>query len=176
MGELWELLNSAQENIGGIPAKFVEQKKEEIKRKQVCKHCTRTVLNYIQQIILVSYLYTGFPHYLEGGGIEICQINVPNSLIKMLFAKKVIYIYFVSTLLTQTLFRSQIDLQFHCFYMEIHVSRDSEKWEHYIEDSSFPICSDIVCFKLIKYTAIYDMAVFMIGIIKADRYVKWQIF
>ena len=35
MGELWELLNSAQENIGGIPAKFVEQKKEEIKRKQV---------------------------------------------------------------------------------------------------------------------------------------------
>ena len=35
MGELWELLISAQENIGGIPAKFVEQKKEEIKRKQV---------------------------------------------------------------------------------------------------------------------------------------------
>jgi len=36
MGELWELLCSAQENIGGIPAKFVEQKKEEIKNRQVC--------------------------------------------------------------------------------------------------------------------------------------------
>lgn len=36
MGELWELLCSAQENIGGIPAKFVEQKKEEIKKRQVC--------------------------------------------------------------------------------------------------------------------------------------------
>ncbi|KAH3736285.1 hypothetical protein DPMN_042848 [Dreissena polymorpha] len=34
MGELWELLCSAQENIGGIPAKFVEQKKEEIKKRQ----------------------------------------------------------------------------------------------------------------------------------------------
>ena len=35
MGELWELLCSAQDNIGGIPAKFVEQKKEEIKKRQV---------------------------------------------------------------------------------------------------------------------------------------------
>ena len=35
MSELWELLCSAQENIGGIPAKFVEQKKEEIKKRQV---------------------------------------------------------------------------------------------------------------------------------------------
>ena len=37
MGELWELLASAMENIGGIPAKFLEQKKEEIKKRQV-KH------------------------------------------------------------------------------------------------------------------------------------------
>ena len=35
VAELWELLGSAMENIGGIPAKFVEQKKEEIKRRQV---------------------------------------------------------------------------------------------------------------------------------------------
>lgn len=34
--ELWELLLSAQENIGGIPAIFLEQKKEEIKLRQVC--------------------------------------------------------------------------------------------------------------------------------------------
>ena len=35
IGELWELLTSAQENIGGIPARFMEEKKEEIKRRQV---------------------------------------------------------------------------------------------------------------------------------------------
>ncbi|GAB6030385.1 Serine/arginine repetitive matrix protein 1 [Chamberlinius hualienensis] len=34
MGLLWELLLSAQENTEGIPAEFVEQKKEEIKKKQ----------------------------------------------------------------------------------------------------------------------------------------------
>ena len=33
--ELWALLLSAMENIGGIPAEFVEQKKEEIKVRQV---------------------------------------------------------------------------------------------------------------------------------------------
>ncbi len=35
ISELWELLSSAMENIGGIPAKFVEEKKQEIRRKQV---------------------------------------------------------------------------------------------------------------------------------------------
>ncbi|XP_013780163.1 serine/arginine repetitive matrix protein 1-like isoform X5 [Limulus polyphemus] len=34
MGELWSLLLSAEENIGGIPAQFIEQKKEEIKKRQ----------------------------------------------------------------------------------------------------------------------------------------------
>jgi serine/arginine repetitive matrix protein 1 len=33
--ELWDLLCSAQENISGIPTAFVEQKKEEIKKRQV---------------------------------------------------------------------------------------------------------------------------------------------
>ncbi len=33
--ELWDLLSSAMDNIGGIPAKFVEEKKQEIRRKQV---------------------------------------------------------------------------------------------------------------------------------------------
>lgn len=40
MEELWELLISAMENIGGIPAKFLEQKKEEIKQRQVTFCCT----------------------------------------------------------------------------------------------------------------------------------------
>merc|ERR1712178_106045 len=35
--ELWELLCSAQENIGGIPTKFIQEKKEEIKRRQAEK-------------------------------------------------------------------------------------------------------------------------------------------
>ena len=35
MQELWELLTSAQETIGGIPTKFLEQKKEEIRQKKV---------------------------------------------------------------------------------------------------------------------------------------------
>ena len=35
MQELWDLLASAQENIGGIPSIFLEQKKEEIRQKKV---------------------------------------------------------------------------------------------------------------------------------------------
>ena len=35
MGELWELLVSAQENIGGIPTAFLEKKKEEIRLRKV---------------------------------------------------------------------------------------------------------------------------------------------
>ena len=35
MQELWDLLTSAQENIGGIPSIFLEQKKEEIRQKKV---------------------------------------------------------------------------------------------------------------------------------------------
>ncbi|XP_072036561.1 serine/arginine repetitive matrix protein 1-like [Amphiura filiformis] len=34
MHQLWDLLTSAQENIAGIPAAFLEQKKEEIKKRQ----------------------------------------------------------------------------------------------------------------------------------------------
>ena len=33
--ELWELLLSAQENANGIPARFVDEKKEELLRRQV---------------------------------------------------------------------------------------------------------------------------------------------
>lgn len=36
MQELWDLLLSAQENIGGIPTLFLEKKKEEIRRRKVC--------------------------------------------------------------------------------------------------------------------------------------------
>jgi len=35
MGELWEHLDSAQNNVSGIPAKMLEQKKEELRQKKV---------------------------------------------------------------------------------------------------------------------------------------------
>ena len=35
MGELWTHLQSAQANIGGIPAEFLEKKKEEIRQRKV---------------------------------------------------------------------------------------------------------------------------------------------
>ncbi len=42
------------------------------------------------------------------------------SLFKMSFTKIIlIYLFVISTLSTQTLIRSQIDLVFHCFYLEI---------------------------------------------------------
>jgi hypothetical protein len=43
MQELWALLLSAMENIGGIPAIFLEQKKEEIKRRQVTFEIDRSL-------------------------------------------------------------------------------------------------------------------------------------
>ena len=35
VSELWDLLISAQDNPDGIPAKFIDEKKEEILRRQV---------------------------------------------------------------------------------------------------------------------------------------------
>lgn len=37
MSELWDLLLSAQESASGIPQQFLEQKKEEIKKRMVRK-------------------------------------------------------------------------------------------------------------------------------------------
>ena len=39
MKELWELLLSAQTNIGGIPSAFLEKKKEEIRQRKVGMAC-----------------------------------------------------------------------------------------------------------------------------------------
>ncbi len=41
------------------------------------------------------------------------------SLFKMSFTKIILIFFVISTLSTQTLIRSQIDLGFHCFYLEI---------------------------------------------------------
>ena len=37
VGELWGLLASAMENSSGIPTRFLDKKKEEIKKRQVHK-------------------------------------------------------------------------------------------------------------------------------------------
>lgn len=57
MGELWSLLLSAQETVGGIPAEILEEKKAEIRRRQVssalrfsyfksCEHCSKKKILY----------------------------------------------------------------------------------------------------------------------------------
>ena len=49
MQELWDLLVSAQDNIGGIPTKFLEQKKEEIRLKKVYMYMYVHVHMYVEQ-------------------------------------------------------------------------------------------------------------------------------
>lgn len=40
MQDLWELLISAQQSVGGIPQQFLDQKKEDIKKRMVSKKRT----------------------------------------------------------------------------------------------------------------------------------------
>lgn len=70
MKDLWPLLLSAQDNIAGIPSAFLEQKKEEIRQRQVivqnriqldakyCKKIGRTMclLFYILQLNKVQHI------------------------------------------------------------------------------------------------------------------------
>lgn len=71
MGELWELLLSAQASENGIPESFTQQKKEEIKKRMVpmlqnLEKCTSCVISMLQHyssffalvIIMIStYIY-----------------------------------------------------------------------------------------------------------------------
>ena len=61
MSELWDLLCSAQENIGGIPAKFVEQKKEEIKKRQVMYINVHYYYSKVMYINVHYYMYYSKP-------------------------------------------------------------------------------------------------------------------
>lgn len=44
MGELWDLLTSAQESVSGIPEQFMEKKKEEIKKRMVIQNLPSTLV------------------------------------------------------------------------------------------------------------------------------------
>lgn len=71
MGELWELLLSAQASENGIPESFTQQKKEEIKKRMVpmlqnlekCTSCVISMLHHYSSffalvIIMIStYIY-----------------------------------------------------------------------------------------------------------------------
>ena len=49
MKELWELLVSAQQNIGGIPSAFLEKKKEEIRQRKVIIFQMSQDKNYLRR-------------------------------------------------------------------------------------------------------------------------------
>lgn len=49
--ELWNLLLSAQNSVGGIPAIFIEQKKEELRKKRELDEQRRSERDSIMQTI-----------------------------------------------------------------------------------------------------------------------------
>ena len=69
MGELWELLSSAQQNIGGIPTQMLEQKKEEIRQKKVRWMGRRRSLDGWSHPSLVVY-----KHIAPSGNLCICTL------------------------------------------------------------------------------------------------------
>ena len=55
MSELWDLLTSAQDNIAGIPAAFLEQKKEEIKKRQVVNNNNYSIYEALNLYVSKRY-------------------------------------------------------------------------------------------------------------------------
>ena len=65
MQELWELLASAQDNVGGIPTIFLEQKKEEIRQKKVSfllfvTFKFKSVMSGMYVHIVIEFMYDCF--------------------------------------------------------------------------------------------------------------------
>lgn len=58
MGELWDLLVSAQESVTGIPEAFLQQKKDQIKKRLVIINLFLSLLYDIFLSIYLFYLYT----------------------------------------------------------------------------------------------------------------------
>lgn len=107
LGELWELLTSAQNHISGIPEQFIEQKKEEIKKRQVIdikkKYaenintlCLYKALYRISNItlftetdyVLKDFTVTIWSSYLCRNIVSACMLNVELSLAYICSFKK----------------------------------------------------------------------------------------
>ena len=56
MGELWKLLDSAQNNDSGIPQEMIDKKKEEIKNRRVRALCTCRALKFRLTLFLYFFL------------------------------------------------------------------------------------------------------------------------
>lgn len=54
MKDLWPLLLSAQENIAGIPSAFLEQKKEEIRQRQVSLSLPKSLVKCLLEMMLMG--------------------------------------------------------------------------------------------------------------------------
>ena len=64
MGELWKLLDSAQNNDSGIPQEMIDKKKEEIKNRRVRTLCIFQTLEFRQKgKIYVLYFFLLHPGY-----------------------------------------------------------------------------------------------------------------
>lgn len=66
MGELWDLLVSAQESVTGIPEAFLQQKKDQIKKRLVIiiflyviskSTCSMTTVKYGYLVILLHIIF-----------------------------------------------------------------------------------------------------------------------
>ena len=67
MGELWKLLDSAQNNDSGIPQEMIDKKKEEIKNRRVRSRRCRIfqALEFRQKMFYISfYCILGINHIL----------------------------------------------------------------------------------------------------------------
>ena len=60
MGELWKLLDSAQNNDSGIPQEMIDKKKEEIKNRRVRTLCIFQTLEFRQYVLYFFLLHPGY--------------------------------------------------------------------------------------------------------------------
>ena len=79
MQELWDLLISAQENIGGIPTPFLEKKKEEIRQKKVRMRSLYCVyfLSVLLVGVLVLFLLSHSPKSVNPSPFSLAYCYIP---------------------------------------------------------------------------------------------------
>lgn len=63
MGELWDLLVSAQESVTGIPEAFLQQKKDQIKKRLVIIHFHIVTFKHVAASDLLNLEFTSIRFY-----------------------------------------------------------------------------------------------------------------